>query len=217
MTESKLGELTIQYVSVDEVDPHPENANIGNLDAIKESIQINGYYAPMIVQSTTGFILAGNHRYAAAKALGYELVPVVYIDVDDEEAKRIMVADNRTTRLGHDDDEALMNLLEQLGDSERGLLGTGYQHSDLQTLQDAAEKFNEDFATEPDPEREVTREEDWVVEPLETAEGKCGSVLVHRFDRRPLTPDDYNRIRTALGLSRAGRGALATTGIEDWA
>lgn len=216
MTDSKLGDLQIQYVGVDEIDPHPENANVGNIDAIKESIQVNGYYAPMIVQSTTGFILAGNHRYAAAKALGYELVPVVYIDVDDEEAKRIMVADNRTTRLGHDDDEALMNLLEQLGDSERGLLGTGFQHSDLQTLQDAAEKFDQSYQPEPDPEDHATKGSDWVVEPLETAEGKCGSVLVHRFDRSPLTADDYNRVRSALGLGRASRGALATLGIEDW-
>lgn len=216
MTESKLGDLAVQYVTISEIDPHPENANIGNLDAIKESIQVNGYYAPMIVQASTGYILAGNHRYAAAKELGYEMVPVIYVDVDDEEAKRIMVADNRTTRLGHDDDEALARLLTEIGESEQGLMGTGFTHAELQTLQDALEKFDPSYQSEPDPESHGTDVDDWAVEPIEGPDGTCSSVLVHRFDRRAVSADDYNRVRAALGLGRASRGALATSGIEAW-
>ncbi len=217
MTESKLGDLQIQYVSVDEVDPHPDNANVGNVEVIKESIKINGYYAPVIVQASTGYILAGNHRYLAAKSLGYASVPVIYVDVDDEEAKRIMVADNRTTRIGHDDDESLMRLLEDIGSSELGLLGTGFTHADLQTLQDAVDKFDSHLVPEPDPEPTGGEIVDWLIEPLEDGQGGCGSVLIHRHDRRSLTPEDYNRLRVALGLGRAARGALATLGIEDWA
>lgn len=215
MTESKLGELSIQYVAINEVDPHPENANVGDLDAIRESIQTNGYYAPLIVQSSTGYILAGNHRYAAARELGFVHVPVVYVDVDDTEAKRIMVVDNRTTRLGADNDEALLRLLEDLGDSEYGLTGTGFSHAELQTLQDAVDKFDEGFKPEPDvePSGDV---DDWTLEPLEGGNGECTSVLIHRHDRRSLTVEDYQHIRIALGLGRAPRGALATVGIEDW-
>lgn len=215
--ESKLGDLEIAYVAVDEVDPHPDNANVGDVDSIAESIRINGYYAPLIVQSTTGYILAGNHRYAAAKKLGYEKVPVIYLDVDDVEAMRIMVADNRTTRLGRDDNQALAALLEQIGESETGLMGTGYSQADLQTIQDSLDNFDPALMSEPDHEPEPGEESDWLVEPLEGPDGTCSSVLIHRFDRRALTPDDYNRIRTALGLGRSHRGALATLGIEAWA
>jgi hypothetical protein len=217
MTESKLGELSVIYVNVDEIDPHPDNANKGDLDAIKESIRVNGYYAPIVVQSSTGYILAGNHRYRAAKDLGHAAVPVIYLDVDDEAAKRIMFADNRTTRLGHDDDALLAALLEEIGDSDTGLLGTGYTHADLQTLLDAQDKFNEEFEYEPTPEKHAVSEGVYQIEPIAGAGGKCTGVLVTRFDHEAWSPEDYNKVRTLLGLGAAHRGALATLGIEDWA
>jgi len=210
------GTLEVTYVNVDEVDPHPENANQGNVEAIKESIRVNGYYAPIIVQSSTGYILAGNHRYRAAVDLGMTQVPVIYLDVDDIEAKRIMVADNRTTRLGQDDDEALARLLEEIGESDQGLLGTGYSQADLQTLQDALETFDPAFESEPEPTLDTNPTEDWVLEPLEGPDGTCSSVLVHRFDRRALSVEDFQAIRLALGLGRAPRGALSTYGIGAW-
>lgn len=214
--DSKLGEVKVLYALMEEIDPHPENANVGNVEAIVESIRVNGFYAPIIVQASTGFIIAGNHRYQAAKKLGYESVPVVYLDVDDDEAKRIMVADNRTTRLGHDDTELLATLLEDLGDTELGLMGTGYSHADLQTLIDAADKFDPAFEPEPDPEPHSTDDSAYQVEAIPGAGGICVGVMVNRVDNEPLTAEDYNHIRVALGLGRIPRGAVATIGIEDW-
>lgn len=217
MTDSKLGELSIIYTDVSEIEPHPENANRGDLDAIKESIRVNGYYAPILVQSTTGYILAGNHRYRAARELGHTAVPVVYIDVDDEAAKRIMVADNRTTRLGHDDDAALAALLEEIGESDTGLLGTGFSHADLQTLLDAQDKFAEEFENEPDHGKGADRPEEYQIEPIAGAGGTCTGVLITHPHGGEWSAEDYNRVRLALGLGAAPRGALATLGIEKWA
>jgi len=214
-----LGNLEIQYVTVEEIDPHPENANRGDIDAIKESIKVNGYYAPILVQSSTGYILAGNHRYRAARDLGHEMVPVVYIDVDDEAAKRIMVADNRTTRLGHDDDATLAALLEEIGESETGLLGTGFTHADLQTLLDAQDRFDEDLLGEPDPEPDgwgETPNENYNIEPIAGANGTCTGIIVTHPHGGEWTPEDYNRVRLMLGLGASKRGALATLGIEKW-
>jgi len=47
-------------------------------------------------------------RFSAARYsfCGSSLVPVIWADVDDAEAARIMPADNRTTRLGFDDPAA---------------------------------------------------------------------------------------------------------------
>ncbi len=215
--QSKLGDLDVHYALVDEIDLHPDNANVGDVDVIAESIRVNGFYAPIIVQASTGFILAGNHRYQAAKKLGMEQVPVVYLDVDDAEAKRIMVADNRTTRLGHDDSELLTALLEDLGDTELGLMGTGYSHANLQTLIDAADKFDPDFAPEPDsiPQHE-TEDSAYQVEAIPGAGGKCVGIMVNRIDGDPLSVEDYQHVRVALGLGTIPRGAAATLGIEDW-
>lgn len=215
-----LGDLAIQHVPVGEIDPHPENANRGDLDAIKESIRINGYYAPILVQSSTGYILAGNHRYRAATELGHQQVPVIYLDVDDEAAKRIMVADNRTTRLGSDDDALLASLLAEIGEGETGLLGTGYTHADLQTLLDAQDKFSDDLIGEPDPEPDGwgnAPEENYNIEPIAGPGGTATGILITHPHHEKWTAADYNRVRVLLGLSPAPRGALATLGIEDWA
>lgn len=217
MTEtSKLGHLEVLYALTNEIEPHPENANVGDVELIKESIRINGLYTPVVVQSTTGYILVGNHRFRAAKEMGYEQVPVIYLDVDDEEAKRIMVVDNRSTRLGHDDETALAALLEQIGESETGLLGTGYNHAELQTLLDAQERFSEEFQHEPDPATADRKPSDYITEPIPGAGGTCVGVMVQRFDSEPLTAADYNNIRAGLGLQRSGPGALSQLGIEDW-
>lgn len=215
--ESKLGDVRVHYALMEEIDLHPDNANVGNVDAIVESIRVNGFYAPIIVQASTGFIIAGNHRYQAAKKLGMSQVPVVYLDVEDEEAKRIMVADNRTTRLGHDDSELLTALLEDLGDTDLGLMGTGYSQADLQTLIDAADKFDPDFQPEPDgPPKHDTADSSYQVEAIPGAGGKCIGIMVNRIDGEPLSVDDYQHVRVALGLGIIPRGAAATLGIEDW-
>lgn len=215
--ESKLGDVQVLYALTNEIEPHPENANVGNVEAIKESIKVNGFYAPIIVQATTGYIIAGNHRFRAATELGYEQVPVVYLDVDDDEAKRIMVADNRTTRMGHDDTELLTKLLEDLGDTELGLMGTGFTHAELQTLMDQAEKFDADFNPEPDHiPGHSTDDSEYQVEAIPGAEGVCIGIMVNRVDGEALSAEDYNHIRVSLGLGKIPRGAVATLGIEDW-
>ena len=123
-------ELTVEYVPVGEVQPHPANARQGDVGAIHQSIETNGVYRPLIVQKGTGFILAGNHTYRAMAQQGAVVVPVVWRDVDDETAKRIMLADNRTADLGDYDNQALLDLLQGLPD----LVGTGYDLDDLDDL-----------------------------------------------------------------------------------
>jgi ParB-like chromosome segregation protein Spo0J len=113
--------------------PHPRNVNEGDLGAILESINENGFYGSIVAQRSTGFILAGNHRYQAAVQAGASEVPVTWVDVDDARALRILLADNRTTRLGRDDQEALTLLLQELA-RDGGLAGTGYDGDDLDDL-----------------------------------------------------------------------------------
>ena len=123
-------ELTVEYVPVGEIQPHPANARQGDVGAIHQSIETNGVYRPLIVQKGTGFILAGNHTYRAMAQQGAVVVPVVWRDVDDETARRIMLADNRTADLGDYDNQALLDLLQGLPD----LVGTGYDDDDLDAI-----------------------------------------------------------------------------------
>jgi hypothetical protein len=60
-------------------------------------------------------------------------VPVYWVDVDDTEAQRILLADNRVSDLATWDDSILVGLLEGLA-NDGALLGSGYDGDDLDAL-----------------------------------------------------------------------------------
>lgn len=126
-----------------DVTRHPDNPREGDVDAIVESIEVNGFIAPVIVQKSTGRIIAGNHRYDALLELGSQVIPVIQIDVDDQMAKRYLLADNRTSDLGRYNEHALMDMLLEMQTSDIGLVGTGYTEDALNEL-----LIQEDVATE---------------------------------------------------------------------
>lgn len=125
---------TFELVSVDQLTPHPENPRIGDVDVLAGSIQENGFYGAVVVQKSTGYVLAGNHRLKAARNRGIEEIPVAWVDVDDDRARRILLADNRTGDLGTYDDDLLADLLKDLAQTEEALRGTGYTPEDLDNL-----------------------------------------------------------------------------------
>jgi ParB/Sulfiredoxin domain len=131
------GVLHPELVPTDQVRPHPDNPWCGDSEAIGDSIQINGMYRPLYAQRSTGYILAGNHTYAAACELGAETVPVIWLDMDDA-ALRTLLADNRIAQLGRYDDGLLLPLLVQMRDND-SLLGTGWTERDVETLQALSE------------------------------------------------------------------------------
>jgi ParB-like chromosome segregation protein Spo0J len=120
-------------VKVSDLQVHPLNARKGNVDRIAESIRVNGFFGALIVQRSTNNICAGNHRFMAATQLGFDEVPVLWIDVDDDEARRILLADNRTNDVASYDNDLLVDLLKAAQETT-GLDGTGYDEVDLADL-----------------------------------------------------------------------------------
>lgn len=125
---------SLEMVPVGRLSQHPRNANQGDLGAIHESILHNGFWGTVVAQKATGYVLAGNHRLVAAQQAGAEELPVAWVDVDNETALRILLADNRTTRLGQDDPQALVDLLKELAATPDALSGTGFDGDDLDEL-----------------------------------------------------------------------------------
>jgi len=122
-------------VPIDKVQQHADNPNNGDLDALIESIQVNGFVTAITADARTGNIIAGNHRYQALHALGATEIPVIWVDhMDESGAVRYMVADNRTGKLAILDDTALAALLTNLSDTDLGLAGTGYDEASYQRL-----------------------------------------------------------------------------------
>lgn len=125
-----LNKKTVE-VDVDKLISHPKNPRRGNLDAIKESISVNGFWGAVIVQSSTNYILAGNHRFLAAQELGFKKVPAIFVDVDDEAGIRILLADNRTNDVASYDFDVLAGMLKDL---DGKIEGTGYDTHDIDVL-----------------------------------------------------------------------------------
>jgi len=121
-------------VAVEDIEPHPANPREGDVGAIAESIAENGFYGRIVVQKSTGHIIAGNHRYKAACHLGYKTVPVQYVDVDDDRALRILTVDNRSNDLATYRNDELSTLLVELAKTPDGLSGTGFDGDDLDAL-----------------------------------------------------------------------------------
>lgn len=150
--------LQIEYVPPDVLAWHPENPRVGDIDVIKTSLHVNGQYRPLVVSRVTRHVLAGNHTLAAAIALGYPEIAVIWLDdLDADAERRILAVDNRSADLGSYDTAALLRLLTELDD----LAGTGYQESDLNALADIADDtppppIENPFDKEPAAIQEIT-------------------------------------------------------------
>ncbi len=117
-------------VPIDTVQPFPGNPREGDVGAIAESLRRFGQQKPIVVQESTRYIVAGNHLWKAAKALGWDEIAANVADLDDREATAYLVADNRTAELGSYDEEALGDFLSKLA-REGNLRGTGYDGEDV--------------------------------------------------------------------------------------
>ncbi len=159
--------------------PHEDNVNQGDVGAIIESIQRNGFYGRIVVNKRNNHILAGNHRYMAALNLGFETIPVQYVDVDERDEVRFLLVDNRTTRLGVDDETGLAELLSTLIATEQGLAGTGFDDGDLDELigllassaTDASNSLNEETEEPEQPEERCAVGEVWMLDDTELKVG----------------------------------------------
>lgn len=117
-------------VPVADLRTYGKNPRMGNVDAISESLRVNGQYRPVVVNSRTSEVLAGNHTLKAARQLGWSEIAATFVDADEEQAARIVLVDNRSNDLAVYDNPALVELLQSLED----LAGTGFSDADLEAL-----------------------------------------------------------------------------------
>lgn len=118
-------------VPITDLQQHPRNPREHDEDVLRESLILNGMYAPVIFQRSTGRLLAGNGTWAACLSLGWTHIAGVGLDVDDDEALRILLVDNRVHEKGKSEPEKLLDLLRSL-EGEFG--GSGYTASDFTDL-----------------------------------------------------------------------------------
>lgn len=154
---------------IDAVTPHPKNPRRGDTEAIQASVQELGFYGVVIAQRSTGHILAGNHRYLAAQAAGASEIPVTWLDVTDEQALKILLADNRTSDRATYDDEALAALLREMLETTSDLTALGFTGDDINRALKALHPDDDDTDdAEAKLAAAATIQAKWLVEPGDT-------------------------------------------------
>ena len=122
----------ILNLGYEEVDPKtlnefPDNPWKGNDQEIADSIEANGFWGTLIVQKDSRTILAGNHRNKGAILAEMPLVPVMWVDVDEQQQVKINLADNRYAENGEYDRSLQLEQLDKLDD----IFGSGYDEEEL--------------------------------------------------------------------------------------
>jgi DNA modification methylase len=122
----------------------PGNARRGDLEVIRASVARHGQYRSIVVRQLgdgSHVIVAGNHTALALAAEGHQTARADLIECDEDEARRINLADNRSAELGGYDDAALAVLLSSL---DGDFAGTGWAQEDLDALLEPEKRTDPD-------------------------------------------------------------------------
>lgn len=193
--------IEIITTRLDGLVPDPNNARAHdekNLASIRSSLALFGQVEPLVVQKSTGIIIAGNGRRIAmleqnkeAEQLGsptpWETVRVVFVDIDDGKRKAMALALNRTAELANWNEKQLVDSLTALLQEEYDIADIGWSKDDFENL---TKQFEVDEADMPD---------------LTGADSPFAQVTF------TLTHDQMATCRAALDISK-GNGDMGDTG-----
>lgn len=143
-----IGIIRTDTVPIEDLQVYHANPRVGDVDEIAKSLHINSQFKPVVVNvgSKTGRpneILAGNHTFLGArKELTWQQDGKMYekpvwthivcsfVDVDDDDAKRIVLADNSTSDKAGYDQDVLAKLISDLPD----ISGTGFRQDEIDNI-----------------------------------------------------------------------------------
>lgn len=133
-----------RVAKISELREHPRNPRRGRTDVIEHSMRQHGAYGVVLVQKSTGYILAGRHRIKVAGQSGLDKYPIVEIDVDDEEALRILLDDNHASDVAGYFEDVRLSLLDELMEREGGLERTTFTLDEYETIAAGEGRFADD-------------------------------------------------------------------------
>lgn len=136
--------LEVKLEELSSLVPYYKNPRIGDVEKVAESLSANKQFKPIVVNvgGKTGRkreILGGNHTWLAARKLRWTKILVAWVDVNEVEAKKIVLADNGTSDGSTYDDGILAELLAGIKDAGADLIGTTYTDDTLSKLVKSSE------------------------------------------------------------------------------
>lgn len=123
--------LLIERVPIDAVQPYPDNPHKGDVEGVAKSLARYGQWRQILIQRSTGYIVAGNTTWKSAKRLNWASILVTYLDLDTVTAESILLADNAWSARGTDDKDAVAQMLRRIHDAGAFSDAIGYSHRQL--------------------------------------------------------------------------------------
>lgn len=148
--------MEIKHLDPKTLVPHPQNPRTGHaVDKILTSIKEFGFTNPILIQKGTNRIIAGHGRWKASLQGGVREIPAIEIEITDQKAKALMIADNRINQDSSWDKDILKSLVKELhGDGYDATL-TGLNFDDVLRMS-VGIKADEDEVIEP-PDKPVAK------------------------------------------------------------
>lgn len=140
----------MQEVRIEQIKPYERNAKIHGdeqIGMLMNSIREFGFLSPCLVERDTYNLIAGHGRVEAAKRLGMETVPCVFVeDLTEEQRKAYILADNKLAELAGWDFALLESELEDIENINMSDFGFDEIRTDVD--------FENLFADAPEKEKE---------------------------------------------------------------
>jgi hypothetical protein len=122
-------------------DYNPRSMRPSAFAKLKDSLERFGMVDPLVVNANTGTLVGGHQRLRAAMELGWENVPVIEVELSEDEEKALNIALNNAEISGQWNTPKLAEILTGLKGSEL-LTATGFDEHQVAQFLDRVRASN---------------------------------------------------------------------------
>lgn len=193
--------------------PYENNAKKHSPEQIKKLVVLIkrvGWTQPIVVQKSSGSIIAGHGRRLAALDMGLKKVPVFVLDVSDDEAKAIRLADNRISSTDYDT-AMIQSDITDLKDLGYDIDIIGFDEKELSFLTEEVGMFDEDaFVGDISEAVEAQKASNTVkAEALDEQDAP----LAKSFGFKRLTIAQSRRVKAFMSQAEANSGRIGVAAL----
>jgi len=126
--------MQIAHIDIETLRPDPANPrriSDAELESLTRSLREWGFVQPVLARREDNTVIGGHQRLLAARRLGMKTVPVIFVDLTQEQARLLNVALNKIS--GEWDEELLARMLADL-QPVADLTLTGFDEDELDKL-----------------------------------------------------------------------------------
>ncbi|MCB9102623.1 MAG: ParB N-terminal domain-containing protein, partial [Anaerolineales bacterium] len=123
----KVIQMHVEHLKLWEENPR---RNDHAVDAVAKSIKAFGFNVPILCDNEFR-IVAGHTRWKAAKSIGMTSVPVIILDLTENQQKAFAIADNKTAEIADWDWPQLREIVEELERTDLDLDSLGFSSNEL--------------------------------------------------------------------------------------